>query len=199
MYGLTFRTLALLTVVCCGSSLRGQAQTPLPPPANDDPQSPGAVTLELGPQGVRVTTNEDQAEQLRDQISKGSVGVVSRELHLTPAVENGKPVIRIVCRRAVFCTHHGLEGRADVLQFDGDATLRLLDAELIVDRYRDDPPDRISAKEIILDLDDLGMRLNGVCTQEPAAKEPSAQDAVPSGREPRERPTIGCTDAPRPL
>ncbi len=165
----TFPTLALLTVLCCGSAIRGQAQTTLPPPPKKDPQSAGAVTLDLGPDGIRVAITEDQAEQLRGKITKGSVGVVCQDVQMTQAFKNGKPVLRIVCHRAVFCTHHGLEGRADVLQYDSDAAIRLIGAELIVDRYRDDPPDRISAKEIIIDLNDLVARLSGVCIEVPKA------------------------------
>jgi hypothetical protein len=159
-----------------------------------------------------MATTEDQAEQLRGEIPKGSVGVVCQSVQATQTFKNGRPVLRIVCHRVWFCTHHGLEGRADVLQYDSDAAIRLTGAELIVDRYRNNPPVRISAKEIItdlndlvarlsgvcieglkarisakeivIDLNDLGARLSGVCTEEPKAKE-----AAQAGCEPRKRTT----------
>ena len=179
----TFPSLALLTVLCCGSAIPVRAQTTLPPPALHGPQSASSVTLQLGLEGVRVAMTEDQAEQLREKIPKGSVLVVCHEVQVMPVLKNGEPVLRIVCRRAVFGTHHGLEGRADLLQFDSDDAIRLVGAELIVDRYHDDhPPDKISAREITVELKDLRITLDGVCTLQPGAKKTPQTGHVPQER-----------------
>jgi len=201
MNRVTISSFTLLAVLCCGSSIRGQcstavstkaagayASTPLSdpqPPSSPAPvrdtERPDRLWLYLDSAGIRIATNSDQAEQLRkSRLPNVALVVACRELHVTGIQANGKSGVRVVCHQADFGIvrglkgpDHRLNGRAQVLQYDSDAGIRLCDAELTVDRYGDKAPDRITAKEISVDLDDLGVTLRGVRTEEPQAKEPT--------------------------
>ena len=221
MNRVTISTFTLLAVLCFGSSIRGQhvatistkaaeahASTPLtnPQPPSlpapvGDAERPDRLWLCLDSAGIRIATNSDEVEQLRkSRLANGAVVVACRELSVTGIEAGGKSAVEVVCHRADFGIvrglkgpDHRLNGRAEVLKYNSESGIRLCGAELTIDRHGDGSPDRITANEISIDLNDLGVTLRGVRIAEPiATKGVESEEHVPA--EPY-APPDGASDA----
>ena len=157
----TFLVLALLNVLCCPRA-DGQPPSKAAPPS----ESEHAMILQSSAGRIQIALSPQVREEMHDRLpeDQDALTIVCRELRIaTGSAEGQRAAVQLECTDAAFITGRGFEGRAGRLQLDSaKRLLRLADADLIMDWHGDASPARLSAKEILLDLDESSAVLRGI-------------------------------------